>query len=360
MSPRALRLRQTGLPEAVDEGTQRHRQLGNVAGGQSRPRVASEDAGENDCQIGQGRGGPNGQLAAAHPSAARRKCAQLIFDGGVLQGDGYIQLMTRGGIAMLVCGFCCLTLGPSTRAVTTDPGDFPYQGIIDRNVFVLKPPPEPPSPESLKPPPPKITAVGIANTVGKLRALLKVMEPPKPTEPGKPPTPAQEQTYLLAVGQRQGQVEVLAIDGIARTVKVDNYGTVMSVPLVTNLPASTAPASGPVPSPMAARNLPNFGGPPSPPALPGVGATAASTVPTSPAYKAIPTTRQLRLPTPSAPAAPTSQAVITAPTPTPTVQQPASQAAANKKPLSPEDELLLLHAINAFDPNSPPPPPPPQ
>jgi len=266
--------------------------------------------------------------------------------------------MTRGGIAMLVCGFCCLTLGPSTRAVTTDPGDFPYQGIIDRNVFVLRPPPEPPSPESLKPPPPPIKATGIANTWGKLRALLKVTEPPKPTEPGKPPTPAQEQTYLLAVGQRQGQVEVLAIDDIARKVKVDNYGTVMVVPLVTNLPASTAPASGLVPSPMAARNLPSFGGPPSPPAVPGGGATVASTVPPSPAYKSIPTTRQLRLPTPNTPAGPTAQAVISvSPTGTPTAQPPAPQAAAKGKPLTVEEEALLLHAIHAFDPDSPPPPP---
>ena len=265
--------------------------------------------------------------------------------------------MTRGSIAVLVCGFGCLTLGPSTRAVTTDSGDFPYKGIIDRNVFALNPPPPAPTPESLKPPPPPIKAVATARTGGKQRAVLKVTEPPKPTEPGKPPTPAQEQTYILAVGQRQGQVEVLAIDEVARTVKVNNFGTEMVLALVTNLPASTAPATGPVPSPIAARGIPTAGGPPSPPALPGAGATVAATVPPSPAYKSIPTTRQLRLPTPSAPAAPAPQAVITTPTPPP-VQQPASQATANKKPLTPDEELLLLHAINAFDPNSPPPPPP--
>ena len=36
----ALRLRQAGLPEAVEQRTGRHRQLGNVAGGQSGPRIA--------------------------------------------------------------------------------------------------------------------------------------------------------------------------------------------------------------------------------------------------------------------------------------------------------------------------------
>src|SRR5580765_7113869 len=69
-------------------------------------------------------------------------------------------------------------------AVTIDnPAGNPYQGIVDRNVFGLRPPPPPPDPELNKPPPPKITLTGITTILGNARALMKT--PPPAAKPGE-------------------------------------------------------------------------------------------------------------------------------------------------------------------------------
>ena len=74
-------------------------------------------------------------------------------------------------------------------------------------MFGLKPPPPPPTPEANKPPPPKITLQGITTFVGIKRVLFKVQMPPKPGDP-----PKGEQSFILAEGQRDGDIEVLEID----------------------------------------------------------------------------------------------------------------------------------------------------
>ena len=236
--------------------------------------------------------------------------------------------MTRGRIVVLVCGVCALAPG-GLQAAAPASGDCPYQGIIDRNVFGLKEPPPPPEPGPVKPPPPKITATGFVMIGVTKRALLKVMEPAKPPEPGKPPTPAQEQSYILSEGERQGEVEVLAIDDKAGTIKVNNYGTEMVLSLITNLPAAApAPVTGPPPvpmPPMAGSPVPASGGFAIPATVPGTFATIGAS-PTPTAMKTIPA-RTLRLPVPAAP---------------PALPQAAAPATPQAPALSHEEQIILM------------------
>ena len=66
--------------------------------------------------------------------------------------------MKHGG-KMLVCLMSGLAFCTAAKTVTQDSADNPYQSIIDRNVFSLKPPPPPPeipaAPAELPPAPPE-------------------------------------------------------------------------------------------------------------------------------------------------------------------------------------------------------------
>ena len=142
-------------------------------------------------------------------------------------------------------------------AEMADPADSssnPYQGIVERNVFALKPPPPPPDPESEKPPTPKFFLTGITDIIGKTLALFK--SDPTPGKPGQPAT--KEESYMLAEGQREGDVEVMSIDKIARTVKLSFAGTVVTLDFTNN--AAKAVAVAPVPS--AAPGVPGHASPP--------------------------------------------------------------------------------------------------
>jgi hypothetical protein len=138
-----------------------------------------------------------------------------------------------------------LVLGAGAIAAdTADPADAssnPYQGIVERNVFALKPPPPPPDPESTKPPTPKFSLTGITTILTKKLALFK--SDPIPAKGAQPAT--KEESYMLAERQRQGDVEVLSIDEVARTVKVDYAGTILTLDFTNN--AAKAVAVAPVP-----------------------------------------------------------------------------------------------------------------
>jgi hypothetical protein len=151
--------------------------------------------------------------------------------------------MKHGG-KMLVCLAGSLVLCTTATARVAAAAGNPYQGIVERNVFGLKAPPPPPDPEANKAPLPKITLTGIVTLGGAKRALLKV--PPGPPKPGEPAKT--EQGFILSVGERQGEIEVLEIDEKAGSVKVNYAGT------VTNLTfdkdgVKTASAPGAVPPP---------------------------------------------------------------------------------------------------------------
>ena len=152
--------------------------------------------------------------------------------------------MSDGGRS--ICVLSVLLLCAGGNATGADSAN-PYQGIVDRNVFGLKPPPVAPRPEDNKPPPPKITLTGITTILGNKRALMNV------AMPAKPPDPAKQKSFILAEGQRDGEIEVLEIDETSGTVKVDDFGTVMvldinkdGAKLPAIAPAPFAPPPGPV------------------------------------------------------------------------------------------------------------------
>lgn len=192
----------------------------------------------------------------------------------------------KHGEKMLLCMVAGLALCMAANAVTSDSSGTPYQGIVERNVFGLKAPPPPPDPEANKPPPPKILLQGITTILGNKRALFKVAMPPKAGEPAKG-----EQSFILVEGQRDGDIEVLEIDAVAGTVKVNNYGTITSLNFKDNgITPPAAPAPGALPNPAGfmpkpAGNVftPPGGAQPIPtarpmrlPGLPGAAASSAS------------------------------------------------------------------------------------
>lgn len=169
------------------------------------------------------------------------------------------------------------------HGITSETSDNPYQSIIDRNVFSLKPPPPPPDPsEANKPQVVKITLTGITTILGNKRVLMKTAPPPgKPNEGAK-----SEQSYILTEGQREGDIEVIEIDDKAGSVKVNNGGTVQTLTFEKDgakLPATPAPAG-------AAPGAPQI------PGIPGVRPGVPPAPGTTPTFQ-LPT-RVPRLPTP--------------------------------------------------------------
>ncbi|HEY5912089.1 MAG TPA: hypothetical protein VJA21_15910, partial [Verrucomicrobiae bacterium] len=126
-----------------------------------------------------------------------------------MKSGAKILACTAGGLAL------CLAAGGAPEGSNN-----PYEDIITRNVFALKPPPPPPSPEDTKPPPSKIILTGITTVPEKL-ALMKTAATPG-TKPGEKPTA--ERFYTLRIGERDGEIEVVGIDEKAGSVKVLNAG----------------------------------------------------------------------------------------------------------------------------------------
>jgi hypothetical protein len=188
--------------------------------------------------------------------------------------NNILATMTNGAKPLL-CVLVILVLGAWTSATANQTsGGNPYGAIVDRNVFGLKPPAPPPDPEANKPPPRKIILTGIYKMGATARALMKVAEPPKPPEPAK------EIPLILSEGQRDADVEVLAIDTITSVVKVSNAGTVMTLDFTNNGAAKLASAGAPAAMPRPG----GMGVPPGP----------GPFVPPNPANPP-PTTRQMRL-----------------------------------------------------------------
>jgi len=129
-----------------------------------------------------------------------------------------------GGVAGAVTVWCAVT-----SATAVDSSGTPYQGIVDRNVFGLRPPPPPPSPEANKPPAPKITLQGITTILGKKIVLMKVTVPA--TKPG---AKVEEVPLTLAVGQKSEGVEVLEINELEGMVKVNDYDTITNLTFKEN------------------------------------------------------------------------------------------------------------------------------
>ena len=117
-----------------------------------------------------------------------------------------------------------------------------YDGIVERNVFNLHPPPKPPSADELaaqnKQPPPKITLTGITTILGKKITFLTVPS-------AKPGGPAEALT--LTEGQAQNEIEVKEIDEKAGVVKVINHGIEQTLDFDHDGAKGTGPAPVGVP-----------------------------------------------------------------------------------------------------------------
>lgn len=250
----------------------------------------------------------------------------------------------KHGKRMLMYTLAAFALCTAANAATSDSSGSPYQGVVERNVFGLKPPPPPPDPEATKPPPPKIFLQGITTFGGTKRALLKAQMPAKPGEPPK----AEQSSFILAEGQREGDIEVLEIDAKEGTVKVNDFGTITTLDFKHNGIQQTAAAPGPGAAPR-----------------PGGGLPAPGANPFTPAGGAqpIPTTRPMRLPLPAGAAASPASGGATpmsaSGTPslalggtsvplygsTPAQAQPQSQAAAPAtSQFSAEEQFLMVEA----------------
>jgi len=141
-------------------------------------------------------------------------------------------------------------LGASTIVVTSlGAAENPYSAIVERNVFNLHAPPPPINPADLikKTPAPKITLTGITTILGKKVAFLT-------TPPAKPG--AQPESFMLAEGQAQNEIEVKKIDEMAKIVEVSNHGEPETLDFETNgAKPSGLPGGGPqtpiaLPAPM--------------------------------------------------------------------------------------------------------------
>jgi hypothetical protein len=154
----------------------------------------------------------------------------------------------KHGERTLVCTLAAFAMCTAANAITGtgDASGSPYQSVVERNVFGLKPPPPPPDPEANKPPPPKMFLQGITTFGGTKRALLKTQMPAKPGEP-----PKGEQSFVLAEGQREGDIEVLEIDAKGGTVKVNDFGTIATLDFEHNgiKTVAAAPVAGAAPHP---------------------------------------------------------------------------------------------------------------
>jgi hypothetical protein len=131
-----------------------------------------------------------------------------------------------------------ITLGATTLLVGTcasllaDAKVNPYEPIVERNPFGLKPPP-PPDPDAGKPPPPPpaplatVDLTGITSILSSKRALLEIVP-----GPGKPMIKP-----ILAEGERVESVEVVSINVEKNEVTIKNGNT------VTNLTFTVAKAT---------------------------------------------------------------------------------------------------------------------
>jgi hypothetical protein len=164
----------------------------------------------------------------------------------------YIETMKRfGKIAVCLAGGLTLNAGlsgagpasennpsPANPSSASSSSASPYAAIAVRNIFGLNPPvvtTNDPN-ELLMASLPKITPTGIMSVFGQSKVLFKVADAATKARP-----PAKEEFYILSEGQRQDDIEVMAIDEENGLVTFDNHGFTQELPLA-NAPDSGAPA----------------------------------------------------------------------------------------------------------------------
>jgi hypothetical protein len=248
-----------------------------------------------------------------------------------------------------ICLASGLMLTAVAQAVTADAQGNPYQGVVERNVFALKPPPDPSMLKPVAPEPPKIIPQGIHSIFGRQQVFFKAMMPG--SKPGEPP---KETPMVLSVSQREGEIEVLSIDESAGTITFNNHGQIQTLSLEKD---GAKPPTAPVASPFPGITAPKIPGVPAPTAAynPARSVAPAGTTTTfggaGSTLKNIPS-RSLRT-TPAMNAGGglpvLGGAATTTTTTTPQTPQP--------KPLSAEEQAAIMLIQHEADPNGPPPVP---
>lgn len=197
-------------------------------------------------------------------------------------------MQTRQMLTGILTGLAVAAGGPITHAATLaeEPAANPYQAIPGRNLFHLNPPPAVQEQAALKPPTPKVFLTGISTLGNTKRALLKTAPVAKPGEAPK------ERSYMLTEGERQDDLEVVAIDEKEGAVKVNYAGDQFSVNFKDNAVASAAPTAPPPGAPgvpgMPAVNRVPMPGTMAPGFRPGVPAVPVAPPPTPLASQPLP------------------------------------------------------------------------
>lgn len=129
----------------------------------------------------------------------------------------------------------------------------PYESIVERNPFGLKPPPPPappedPSAKAPPAPPATVEVTGITSILSSKRALLEIVP-----GPGKPMIKP-----ILSEGERVDSIEVISINVEKNEVVVKNGGVVtnLTFKVAKSTPSGPAGVPGAVPPPVAPGSVP--------------------------------------------------------------------------------------------------------
>jgi len=211
-------------------------------------------------------------------------------------------------------------------AVSAETPENPYAGIMERNVFALKPKPAAPGAETATVvPAQKIILQGIVSAFGRKQILFKTTMPAKPGEAAK------EASFMLSEGERAGEIEVLEINDLAGTVKFNNHGTIDPKSLEKDGMKPTG-SSGAVPGyPPGASGIPGSAALPGGPMNTGI-LTPGGAAPAFGVGGATTIQRPLR----STPPPPMSVPAVPAGVPAQTANVPAKPA------MSPEEQIVLM------------------
>jgi len=166
------------------------------------------------------------------------------------------------------CGFKFVVSALCAVAVTASAlTENPYDGIVGRNAFALKPPTPPASTAPAPVAPPGVELQGLTTILGRPQVLLKIKLI------AHAPEPAKDQSVVLDVGQREGDVEVLAIDMAQGAVRLRNQGSELSLNMKDNASKPVAGPALPGVSPMPQPGMMPAAGGSVPPPAPGGGIT---------------------------------------------------------------------------------------
>jgi len=170
--------------------------------------------------------------------------------GGAARNIDYLKSMNLSRKAG-VCAVAALLGAGATHWAKADTKANPYESIVARNVFALKPPPDLTPPPAPAPPPAplaKVVLTGVLSMFGK-RAALEITE----LEAGKPGTVNKP---IMREGERVGSIEVVSIDVEKSTVLIRNGGVETNLNFEVQKspsgPATPAPLPGAPGAPMTA------------------------------------------------------------------------------------------------------------